>query len=122
MLLVEHNPVWTFMFTCRSPNSTIAVRAAYENSVPYKEQLITLNDEIVWIIHFKGVGDLKDCYHYFSGPINQFINNSVGNWDDSIYICNIKITLIHGRPPLIFWTDSHVSVFLRLFTEGDKID
>ena len=102
----------------RSPDSTVAVRAANENSVPFKKNLIIMNGELEWIIKLKGVGDLKNCYHYFSGLMTQFLNDSKGNFEDLNYICNIKITLTHSRSPPVYRSDSHISVFLRLFTSG----
>ena len=102
----------------RSPDSTIAVRAANENSVKFKKTLITMNGELEWIIKLKGVGDLKNCYHYFSGVMTQFLNDSKGNFDDLNYICNIKITLNYARSPPVYKSDSHISVFLRLFKSG----
>ena len=106
----------------RSPDSTVAVRAANELSVPFKKNLIVMNSELQKIIEFKGVADLKNCYHYFSGLMTQYINNLKGSFYDANYICNFKILLTHATTPPIYWSDSHISVFLRLLTSGkDKI-
>ena len=102
----------------RSPDSTVAVRAANELSVPFKKNLIVMNDELQKIIDLKGVADLKNCYHYFSGLMTQYIYNLRGSYYDAMYICNVKIVLTFVTTPPIYLSDSHISVFLRLFTSG----
>ena len=104
------------------PDSTIALRAAYNNSIVNSRFKKTNNNVMQQLLKAHCQTDLNHCRHYCTGMISVLYNESITftNFKEAQNVCisGPNMYMSWAKAVMSFVNDDHVNDILRMYKQG----